>query len=135
MSVLMLYADTSNPDGYFKTQLNRRTIWNYATGTLTPSKGPDTMLNQIMLSISTVEKCAPMQVVKQPEHGRVWIIALHFTNCEVNSSYCNCKVVNNHAKNVKSFFSQVKFNSSTLDFSTLHPSYIHILLIHFILFS
>ena len=40
-----------------------RIIWNYATGTLTLSKE----LNQIALSISTVEKCAPMQVVKQPE--------------------------------------------------------------------
>ena len=41
-----------------------RTIWNY---TKTPAKGLDTMLNWIMLSISTAEKCAPMQVVKQPE--------------------------------------------------------------------
>ena len=36
-----------------------RVIWNYATGTLTPSKGPDAMLKRIALSISTVEKCAP----------------------------------------------------------------------------
>ena len=47
-----------------------RIIWDYATGTLTPSKGPDTTLNQIALSISTVEKCAPMQVVKQPENRK-----------------------------------------------------------------
>ena len=45
------------------------TIWNDATGTLTPIKGPDTMLNWIALSISTAGKCAPMQFVKQPEHG------------------------------------------------------------------
>ena len=44
-----------------------RTIWNYAAGTLAPCKGPDTMPNRIMLSISTVEKCTPMQVAKQPE--------------------------------------------------------------------
>ena len=44
-----------------------RAIWNYTKGTLTPAKGLDTMLNWIMLSISTAEKCAPMQVVKQPE--------------------------------------------------------------------
>ena len=44
-----------------------RTIWNYTSGTLAPSKGPDTMLHQIALSISTVEKCTPMQVVKQSE--------------------------------------------------------------------
>ena len=47
-----------------------RSIWNYATGTLTPSKGPDTMLNQIYISISTVEKWATMQVVKKTEHGK-----------------------------------------------------------------
>ena len=47
-----------------------RAIWNYATRTLTLSKEPDSMLNQIELSISTAEKCAPMQVVKQPEHGK-----------------------------------------------------------------
>ena len=45
-----------------------RIIWNYTTGTLTHPKGPDTMLNPIALSISTVETCAPMQIVKQPEH-------------------------------------------------------------------
>ena len=47
-----------------------RTIWNYANGTLTPSKGPDSMLNWITLSISTAEKCAPKQVVKQLENGK-----------------------------------------------------------------
>ena len=47
---------------------------------------------------------------------RVQIIASYFANCEVSSSYCNCKVVN-HMKNVKQFFSQRKFNSSMLDFS------------------
>ena len=52
-----------------------RTIWNYATGLWHPHRysnnltlwHPDTMLNLIALSISTVEKCAPMQVVKQRE--------------------------------------------------------------------
>ena len=47
-----------------------RTIWNDATGTLIPFKGPETMQNRIALSISTAGKGAPMQVVKQPEHGR-----------------------------------------------------------------
>ena len=47
-----------------------RTIWNYATGTQTPSKGPDTMLYRILLSISIVEKYASMQVVKQPEQWK-----------------------------------------------------------------
>ena len=47
-----------------------RAIWNYTKGTLTPAKGLDTMLNWIMLSISTAEKCAPMQVVKQPEYRK-----------------------------------------------------------------
>ena len=51
-------------EGHSRTS---RTIWNYTSGNLAPSKGPDTMLHQIVLSISTVEKCTPMQVVKQPE--------------------------------------------------------------------
>ena len=38
-------------------------IWKYATGTF--------KLNQIKLSNSTVGKCAPMQVIKQPEHGEL----------------------------------------------------------------
>ena len=48
-------------EGYGQTD---RTLWNDATGTLTPFKGPDTMLNWIALSISTVGKCTLMQVVK-----------------------------------------------------------------------
>ena len=47
-----------------------RTIWNYATDTLTPSKGPDSVLNQIVQSISTAEKCSPIQSGKEPEHGK-----------------------------------------------------------------
>ena len=47
-----------------------RTIWNYAKGTLAHPKGPDSMLNRIALSISTTEKCGPMQAVKQPENGK-----------------------------------------------------------------
>ena len=46
-----------------------RTIWNYATGTLIPPKGPDTVLHRIALSISAVGKCASMQVVK-PEQWK-----------------------------------------------------------------
>ena len=48
----------------------RRTICNYASGTLTPSKGPDSMLNRIALIISTAEKCASIQVVKQTEYEK-----------------------------------------------------------------
>ena len=48
----------------------------------------------------------------------VQIIALHFSNCEVNSCYCNCKVAN-HAKSVKQ--------------STLNPFFFF--LIHCILLS
>ena len=46
------------------------TIWNDATGTMTPLKGPDLILNWNVLSISTAGKCTPFQVVKQPEPGR-----------------------------------------------------------------
>ena len=49
---------------------NGWTIWKYAKGTLTPSKGPDSVLNWIALSISTAEKFAPKQVVKQLENGK-----------------------------------------------------------------
>ena len=55
---------------------------------------------------------------------RVQIIASQFANFEVNSSYCDCKVVN-HKKIVKHFFYQGKFNSSKLYFSTLYPHFIH----------
>ena len=41
-----------------------RPIWNYATGTL------ERILNWIRLSNLTAGKCTPMQVIKQPEHGR-----------------------------------------------------------------
>ena len=62
----------------------------------------------------------------------VQIIASHFANSEVNSCYCDCKVLN-HTKYAKLFFSQRKFNSSTLYFSTLHRNYILILFIDCIL--
>ena len=48
----------------------------------------------------------------------------HFVNCEVNSTYCDCKVVN-HTKNLKQFFPQGKFNSSGSYSSTLYPYFIH----------
>ena len=47
-----------------------RHICNYATGSLTPTEGPDTLLNQILLSNSTTGKYAPMQAVKQPVRGK-----------------------------------------------------------------
>ena len=62
---------------------------------------------------------------------RVGITAFHFTNCEVNSNDCNCKVVN-HWENAMQF-SQGKLNSFTFYFSTLNPNYILILLINCIL--
>ena len=55
---------------------------------------------------------------------RVRIIVSHFANCEVNSSYCGCKVVN-HTKIAKQFFSRGKFNSSRLCLSTSYPYFIH----------
>ena len=57
--------------------------------------------------------------------GRVRIISLLFTNYKVRSSYCNGKVVS-HKKKAKQFFSQGKFNSFILYFSTLYPNYIRI---------
>ena len=43
----------------------------------TSHRNPDILkrvLNQIVLSNSTVGKCALMQVIKQPEHGRISLI-------------------------------------------------------------
>ena len=51
---------------------------------------------------------------------RVRIITLLFANCEVNSSYCDCKVVN-HMKIAKQFFSKGKFYFSTLYLYFIHP--------------
>ena len=52
----------------------------------------------------------------------VRIITLHFANCDVNFSYCNCKVVN-HTKNVKQFFPKEYL---------IHPRYIQELFFHII---
>ena len=48
---------------------------------------------------------------------RVRMIVSYFANCEVNSSYCNCKVVN-HMKNVKQFFPKGYF---------IHVRFFHII--------
>ena len=64
---MLTHQSLTNTERHGQTS---RTIWNYATGTLTTSKGLDSMINRIALSISTVEKCTPKQVVKQPEHGK-----------------------------------------------------------------
>ena len=56
---------------------------------------------------------------------RVRMIVSHFANCEVNSTYCDYKVVN-HTKIAKNF-SQGKFNSSKLYFSILHPYFFQLL--------
>ena len=67
----MLHANTSNPERILLDMVKLAgTIWSNTTGTLTLCQGPDTMLNWIALSNSTAGKCAPMQVVKQPEHRR-----------------------------------------------------------------
>ena len=58
----MLDANTSNLTYIERHGRTGRTIWNYSTGTLTPSKGSGTMLNWITLSISTGEKCAPCKL-------------------------------------------------------------------------
>ena len=65
-----------------------------------------------------------LSILKLRLFFRVWIIASNFANCKVNSSYCDCKVVN-HTKIAKQFFSQGKFNLLKLYFSTLYPYFIH----------
>ena len=56
-----IMKDTVEPTGPFGTMPQ------------VPSKGPDTMLKRIVLSISTVGKCGPMQVVKQPGQWKALI--------------------------------------------------------------
>ena len=53
---------------------------------------------------------------------RVGITASHLANFEVNSSYCDRKVVN-HTKLATQFLSQGKFNSSKLYFPLLYPCF------------
>ena len=67
--VLRLHASNSNPDVYYieGNDHTGRPIWNYATGT---PNILESVLNQIMPSNSTVGKCTPMEVTKQPEQGR-----------------------------------------------------------------
>ena len=65
--VLRLYANTSSPSIYWRKQLNQQAHLELC------HRNPDIlerMLNRIALSNSTAGKCAPMQVIKQPEHGR-----------------------------------------------------------------
>ena len=50
---------------------------------------------------------------------RVRIIASYFANCEVNSSYCDCKIVN-YTKIAKQFISK-----ENLIFPRIFPRYIH----------
>ena len=83
--------------------------------------------SQYTLAFVFFKECSVQRVLS--EYIRVSIIASHFANCEVNSSYCDCNVVN-HQKNGKTFFSQGEFNSSKLQFSTLYSNDIHILFIH-----
>ena len=66
-SVSRLHADTSSPDIYWRKQLNRQVHLELC------HRGPDIqerVLNRIVLSDSIVGKCAPMQVIKEPEYGR-----------------------------------------------------------------
>ena len=44
-----------------------------------------------------------MQISFSGKLVRVWIVASHFPNYEMNSSYCDCKV-GNHLKIAKQFY-------------------------------
>ena len=66
-SVSKLHANTSSPYLYWRKRPKRLAHLELC------HKNPDTLeivLNRIALSNSTVEKCAPMQVVKKTEQGR-----------------------------------------------------------------
>ena len=69
-SVSKLHANTSSCGIYWRKQVNRRASFQlYHRNTDTPER----MQNCIALSSSSTEMCAPMQVVKQPEHWRASI--------------------------------------------------------------
>lgn len=55
-------------DGYDQVG---RPIKNYVTGTVTPLKGPDTLLNLIVLSNSTTDECAPCKLWNSQYVGEV----------------------------------------------------------------
>ena len=61
------HANTSSPNVHRRKRPNRQAHVELC------HRNPDIlerMLKWIMLSNSTARKCAPMQVIKQPEHGR-----------------------------------------------------------------
>ena len=66
-SVLRLHANTLIPDIYRRYRLNWQVHLELC------HRNPDILervLNRIAISNSTAGKCAPMQVIKQPEHER-----------------------------------------------------------------
>ena len=66
-SLLRLYTNTSGPNVYWRKWPNWRAHLELC------HRNPDILkrvLNWIVLSNSTSGKCAPIQVIKQPEHGR-----------------------------------------------------------------
>ena len=83
-------------------------------------------VNNLFLSENIPEKYKKVFIIFS--YIRVLIIASCFANYEVNSSNCDCKVVN-HTKNTKQFFP--KENLIHLDHTL--PHYIHILFIHYML--
>ena len=66
--MLRLHANTSSPGVYWRKRLNQQAHLALC------HRNPDILervLNWTTLSNSMAEKCAPMQVIKQPEHGRI----------------------------------------------------------------
>ena len=66
-SVSRLHANTSSHDIYWRKRPNRQAHLELCHRN---SDILERVLNRIALSNSTAGKCAPMQVIKQPEHGR-----------------------------------------------------------------
>ena len=65
--VSRVHANTSNPDIYWRKQLNWRAHLELCHRN---HDMLESVLNWIALSNQTARKCVPMQVVKQPEHMR-----------------------------------------------------------------
>ena len=66
-SVSTLHANNSSPEVYWRKRPN---WWAYLELCHSNPDILERVLNQILLSNSTAGKCEPMQVTKQPEHGR-----------------------------------------------------------------
>ena len=84
---------------------------------------PKNLVGKILLSVNFPDGEGTSKFLACGERNpRAQIIALHFANYKVNSSYCNCKV-ENHTKNAKYLFSK----ENSIHFHYIFPHFIYVL--------